>query len=68
MLNKSNLISVFHIQYTSQNDEWITLEIIKTLIRQAIGLGLDIITLPECAMSRYVSLEITGKLAKKEKR
>ncbi len=61
-----NLISVSCIQYTSKNNELITLEIIKPLISKAIALGSDFITLPECATSLHESPDITKKLAKSE--
>ena len=39
MNNISNLISISCLQYTSQNDEMLTLKIIKPLINKAIDLG-----------------------------
>ena len=61
-----NSISVSCIQYTSKIDELITLETIKSLIRKAIDLGSDFITLPECATSLHENPEITKKLSTSE--
>ena len=66
MNNISNKISVSCLQYTSQNDEMLTLKIIKPLINRAIDTGSDLIALPECATSLQESSEITKKLAKTE--
>ena len=49
MYDKSNVISVSCLQYTSTTNELHTLEMIKPLINKAIDLGSDIIALPECA-------------------
>ena len=64
MNNISNKISVSCLQYTSQNDEMLTLKIIKPLINRAIDLGSNLIALPECATSLHESSETTKKLAK----
>jgi predicted amidohydrolase len=66
MNNISNLISISCLQYTSQNDEMLTLKIIKPLINRAIDSGSDLIALPECATSLQENSEITKKLAKTE--
>ena len=66
MNNISNKISVSCLQYTSQNDEMLTLKVIKPLINRAIDTGSDLIALPECATSLQESSEITKKLAKTE--
>ena len=51
MNNISNLIPVSCLQYRSQNDEMLTLGIIKPFINRAIDLGSSLIALPECATS-----------------
>jgi len=66
MSNISNMVSVSYLQYTSQNDEMLTLRIIKPLINKAIDSGSNLIALPECATSLQESSEITKKLAKTE--
>ena len=43
MYDKSNVISVSCLQYTSTTNELHTLEMIKPLINKAIDLGSDII-------------------------
>ena len=66
MDNRSNLISISCIQYTSQSDEILTLKNIRPLINQSIDLGSDLITLPECATSMHANPETTKQLAKNE--
>jgi len=66
MNNISSLISISCLQYTSQNDEMLTLKIIKPLINKAVDLGSNFIALPECSTSLQGSSEITKKLAKTE--
>ena len=64
MYDKSNVISVSCLQYTSTTNELHTLEIIKPLINKAIDLGSDIIALPECATAIQGDPLNTIKLAK----
>ena len=64
MYDKSNVISVSCLQYTSTTNELHTLEIIKPLINKAIDLGSDIIALPECATALQGDPSNTIKLAK----
>ena len=64
MYNKSNVISVSCLQYTSTTNELHTLEMIKPLINKAIDLGSDIIALPECATALQGDPSNTIKLAK----
>ena len=64
MYNKSNVISVSCLQYTSTTNELHTLEMIKPLINNAIDLGSDIIALPECATALQGDPSNTIKLAK----
>jgi predicted amidohydrolase len=80
MYDKSNVISVSCLQYTSTTNELHTLEMIKPLINKAIDLGSDIIALPECAtaiqgdplntiklgktQSENISLKILKEIAK----
>ena len=58
-----NLLSISCVQYTSQNDEMVTLKIIKPLINKAIDLGSDLIALPECTTSLQENHETIKKLA-----
>ena len=64
MYDKSNVISVSCLQYTSTTNELHTLEMIKPLINKAIDLGSDIIALPECATAIQGDPLNTIKLAK----
>ena len=64
MYDKSNVISVSCLQYTSTTNELHNLEIIKSLINKAIDLGSDIIALPECATALQGDPSNTIKLAK----
>jgi predicted amidohydrolase len=64
MYDKSNVISVSCLQYTSTTNELHTLEMIKPLINKAIDLGSDIIALPECATALQGDPSNTIKLAK----
>ena len=64
MYDKSNVISVSCLQYTSTTNELHTLEMIKPLINNAIDLGSDIIALPECATALQGDPSNTIKLAK----
>ena len=64
MYDKSNVISVSCLQYTSTTNELHTLEMIKPLINKAIDLGSDIIALPECATALQGDPLNTIKLAK----
>ena len=64
MYDKSNVISVSCLQYTSTTNELHTLEMIKPLINKAIDLGSDIIALPECATAIQGDPSNTIKLAK----
>ena len=64
MYDKSNVISVSCLQYTSTTNELHTLEMIKPLINKAIDLGSDIIALPECATAMQGDPLNTIKLAK----
>ena len=64
MYDKSNVISVSCLQYTSTTNEFHTLEMIKPLINKAIDLGSDIIALPECATAIQGDPLNTIKLAK----
>ena len=64
MYDKSNVISVSCLQYTSTTNELHTLEMIKPLINNAIDLGSDIIALPECATAIQGDPLNTIKLAK----
>lgn len=64
MYDKSNVISVSCLQYTSTTNELRTLEMIKPLINKAIDLGSDIIALPECATALQGDPSNTIKLAK----
>lgn len=66
MYDKSNVISVSCLQYTSTTNELRTLEMIKPLINKAIDLGSDIIALPECATALQGDPSNTIKLAKTE--
>ena len=66
MYDKSNVISVSCLQYTSTTNELHTLEMIKPLINKAIDLGSDIIALPECATALQGDPSNTIKLAKTE--
>jgi predicted amidohydrolase len=64
MYDKSNVIPVSCLQYTSTTNELHTLEMIKPLINKAIDLGSDIIALPECATAIQGDPLNTIKLAK----
>ena len=64
MYDKSNVISVSCLQYTSTTNELHTLEMINPLINKAIDLGSDIIALPECATALQGDPSNTIKLAK----
>ena len=64
MYDKSNVISVSCLQYTSTTNELRTLEMINPLINKAIDLGSDIIALPECATALQGDPSNTIKLAK----
>ena len=64
MYDKSNVISISCLQYTSTSNELHTLEMIKPLINKAIDLGSDIIALPECATAIQGDPLNTIKLAK----
>lgn len=64
MYDKSNVISVSCLQYTSTTNELHTLEMIKPLINKAVDLGSDIIALPECATALQADPLNTIKLAK----
>ena len=64
MYDKSNVISISCLQYTSTTNELHTLEMIKPLINKAIDLGSDIIALPECATAIQGDPSNTIKLAK----
>ena len=64
MYDKSNVISVSCLQYTSTTNELHTLEMIKPLINKAIDLGSDIMALPECATAIQGDPLNTIKLAK----
>ena len=66
MYDKSNVISVSCLQYTSTTNELHTLEMINPLINKAIDLGSDIIALPECATALQGDPSNTIKLAKTE--
>ena len=66
MYDKSNVISVSCLQYTSTTNELRTLEMINPLINKAIDLGSDIIALPECATALQGDPSNTIKLAKTE--
>jgi predicted amidohydrolase len=66
MYNKSSLISVSCLQYTSTTNELHTLKIIKPLINKAVDIGSDIIALPECATSLQGDSSNTIRLAKTE--
>ena len=66
MYDKSNVISVSCLQYTSTTNELHTLEMIKPLINKAVNLDSDIIALPECATALQGDPSNTIKLAKTE--
>ena len=63
----SDIVSISCLQYTSQNDEMLTLEIIKPLINRAVDQGSDLIALPECATSLQERSEKTKKMTSIEK-
>ena len=62
----SNYFSIACLQYASAKDEYKTLEIIEKSMIKAIGLGAELIALPECATSLHEDSSITKKLASSE--
>ena len=62
----SNYFSIACLQYASTKDEYKTLEIIEKSMIKAIGLGAELIALPECATSLHEDSSITKELASSE--
>ena len=62
----SNYFSIACLQYASKKDEYKTLEIIEKSMIKAIGLGAELIALPECATSLHEDSSITKELASSE--
>ena len=62
----SNYFSIACLQYASTKDEYKTLEIIEKWIIKAVGLGTELIALPECATSLHEDSSITKELATSE--
>ena len=61
-----NYFSISCLQYASTKNEHKTLEIIEKWMVKAIGLGAELIALPECATSLHEDSSITKELASSE--
>ena len=59
-------LSLTCLQYTSTEQESVTLKTIKPLIDEAVNHGSNFIALPECATSLQENSSITKELAKPE--
>ena len=64
----SNYFSIACLQYASTKDEYKTLEIIEKSMIKAIGPGVELIALPECATSLHEDLSTTKNLPQVKKK
>ena len=63
-----NYFSISCLQYASTKNEHKTLEIIEKWMVKAIGLGAELIALPECATSLHENSSITKEFASSEEK
>ena len=63
-----NYFSISCLQYASTKNEYKTLEIIEKWMVKAIGLGAELIALPECATSLHENSSIAKEFASSEEK